>query len=86
MAAQAKAPAAARLQEQFAWLEGTLSEPGYQTGEAFTAAEAYLFMLCCWAQQVGVDLSACPRLLALRERVAARPALLAALKAQGLLK
>ncbi|MBA4341500.1 MAG: hypothetical protein C0423_05030 [Methylibium sp.] len=85
MAAQAKAPAARRLQEQFAWLEGTLADTGYQTGDIFTAVDAYLFMLSCWAQQVGVDLSPFPKLCALRERVAARPAVLAAMKAEGLL-
>lgn len=54
-------------------------------GEIFTAVDAYLFMLSCWAQQVGVDLSPFPKLCALRERVAARPAVLAAMKAEGLL-
>jgi glutathione S-transferase len=73
------------LQEQFAWLEGTLADTAYQTGEAFTAVDSYLFMLSCWAQQVGVDLSPFPKLCALRERVAARPAVLAAMKAEGLL-
>lgn len=73
------------LQEQFAWLEGMLADTAYQTGEAFTAVDSYLFMLSCWAQQVGVDLSPFPKLCALRERVAARPAVLAAMKAEGLL-
>ena len=85
MPEDAQALAVCWLQEQFAGLESTLADTAYQTGEVFTAVDAYLFMLSCWAQQVGVDLSPCPRLLALRERVAARPALLAALKAQGLL-
>jgi glutathione S-transferase len=86
MPEDAQAPPVCWLQEQFAWLESTLAEPGYCTGEPFTSAEAYLFMLSCWAQQVGVDLSPYPRLMAMRERVAARPAVVAALKAQGLLK
>ena len=55
-------------------------------GEQFTVADGYLFTVTNWGQYVGVDLSAYPNLLAYRARVAARPAVQAAMKAEGLLK
>ena len=54
-------------------------------GDTFTVADGYLFNITHWAKPTGVDLSACPNLLAWRERVAARPAVQAAMKAEGLL-
>jgi len=39
-----------------------------------------------WAKSVGVDLGEFPNLLAFQARVAARPAVQAALKAEGLVK
>lgn len=55
-------------------------------GSHFTAADAYLFVVVGWAPYVGVDLSGLTHLAAFRARMAARPAVQAALKAEGLLK
>jgi glutathione S-transferase len=55
-------------------------------GDHFTVADAYLFTVTGWAQFVGVDISELTNLLAYRERVLARPAVQAAMKAEGLLK
>lgn len=55
-------------------------------GDAFTPADAYLFTVTNWSAGVKHDLSAFPNLLAWRDRVAARPAVQAAMKAEGLLK
>src|SRR5256885_12729563 len=52
-------------------------------GEQFTVADAYLFTVTGWAQFVGVDISELTNLLAYRERVLARPAVQAAMKAEG---
>jgi glutathione S-transferase len=55
-------------------------------GETFTVADAYLFTVAGWGKYVGVDISALPHLTAYMGRVAARPAVQEALKAEGLLK
>ena len=54
-------------------------------GERFTVADAYLFTVSGWGQYVGVDISGLKNLLAYRERIAARPAVQAAMKAEGLI-
>lgn len=75
-----------KLLERFQWVESQLTDTTYLTGDQFTVADAYLFTVSSWGQYVGVDLSALPHLQAYLGRVAARPAVQAALKAEGLLK
>jgi len=53
-------------------------------GDDFTVADTYLFTVLGWGQYVGLDLSPWPMLAAYLGRVAARPAVQAALKAEGL--
>ena len=55
-------------------------------GDAFSVADAYLFTVSNWGKFVGVDLSGFAYLQAYLARVAARPGVQAALKAEGLLK
>lgn len=67
------------------WIEAVLSDGrAFLTGAAFTPADAYLFTVTNWSAHVGHDLAPFPHLRALRERVAARPAVQAALRAEGL--
>jgi glutathione S-transferase len=47
-------------------------------------ADAYLFVVTRWAGPLKLDLSAFPQVLAFQSRVAARPAVRAALEAEGL--
>jgi len=49
-------------------------------------ADAYLFTLTNWTKFVGIDISGLPNLTAFMARVAARPAVQEAMKAEGLLK
>lgn len=58
----------------------------YLMGEAFTVADAYLFTVTNWARFVDFDLSPFPALRTYQERVAARPAVQEALRAEGLLR
>lgn len=53
-------------------------------GDTFTVADAYLFTVLGWAKWVKFDLSRWSSLTAYMERVAARPAVQQALKAEGL--
>lgn len=58
----------------------------YLMGGTFTVADAYLFNVLNWARLVKVDLTPWPVLKAFSERVAARPAVKAAMVAEGLIK
>ncbi|MGQ0709035.1 MAG: glutathione transferase GstA [Rhodoferax sp.] len=75
-----------RLQGRLAWVEGELGDKSYLMGEHFTVADAYLFTVTNWGRLVGVSLDAYPQLQAYRARVAARPAVQAAMQAEGLIK
>ncbi|MCV2352782.1 glutathione transferase GstA [Paucibacter sp. B2R-40] len=76
----------AKLAERFAWVNEQLEGKQYLLGDHFTLADAYLFVVSNWGQYVGVDVSAYANLVDLRARVAARPAVIAAMTAEGLLK
>ena len=86
MPEEAKALGRKKLQERFAWVDAQLEGRDYLMGEQFTAADAYLFTVSNWAPRVDVDLSALKTLAAYRARVAARPAVQATMKAEGLTK
>ena len=68
------------------WVDGELAGKDYLMGEHFSVADAYLFTVTGWPQHVGLDISGLRHLAAYRERIAARPAVQAAMKAEGLLK
>lgn len=74
-----------RLLGRLQWIDGQLADKPYLMGERFTVADAYLFTVSGWGQYVGVDISGLKNLLTYRERIAARPAVQAAMKAEGLI-
>lgn len=76
----------AYLHKRYALLDGLLAKQPWLLGETFTAADAYLFVVTRWSKGAGVDLSSFPALNAFQERVAARPAVQAAMAAEGLIK
>ncbi|MBT9551452.1 MAG: glutathione transferase GstA [Hydrogenophaga sp.] len=86
MPAEAKALAVQRLTSRLTWLDGELAGKLYLMGDTFTVADGYLFTVTNWAKPVGLDISALANLTAYRARVGARPAVLAAMKAEGLIK
>jgi glutathione S-transferase len=73
------------LHKRYGLIENQLASRSYLFGEHFTVADAYLFTVTNWANFVKLDLSAFPNLLAFQKRVAARPAVQAAMVAEGLL-
>jgi glutathione S-transferase len=75
-----------RLATRFAHLDKHLAGNEYLLGKNFSVADAYLFVVSNWAPRVDVDLSSFPNVLAYRKRVGARPAVEAAMKAEGLIK
>jgi glutathione S-transferase len=70
------------LAPKFALVEKALAGKRYLFGDTFSAADAYLFTVLSWSKYTNVTL---PRALSdYLGRVAERPAVLAALKAEGL--
>ncbi|HZZ95053.1 MAG TPA: glutathione transferase GstA [Usitatibacter sp.] len=76
----------AYLAKRYAVIEQKLDGRDYLFGDRFTIADAYLFVVTNWAHFVKFDLAPFPKLQAFQKRVAARPAVQAAMKAEGLLK
>jgi glutathione S-transferase len=74
------------IEKKFGWLDKQLAGRQYLTGDTFTIADAYLFVVVNWSNFVGIDLGRWPALKAFQERVAARPKVQEAMAAEGLLK
>ena len=74
------------LAKRFAYLEQLLTGKDFLTGDTFTVADAYLFTVLNWAGHLKIDLSAFQRLQAYITRVAMRPSVQQALRAEGLVK
>jgi glutathione S-transferase len=81
-----KQPARENIVRRFDWIAEQLGPNPYLMGEGFTVADAYLFTLINWCQWTGIDLARWPALEAYRARVAARPKVQEALRAEGLAK
>lgn len=76
-----------KLSSRYALIEKLLSDGRtYLTGDTFATVDSYLFTVTNWSNMLKVDLSAFPKLMAFQGRVAARPAVQAALVAEGLVK
>ena len=76
-----------KLQQRYQLIEKQLGDGRpYLTGQNFATVDSYLFTVTRWAGNAGVDLSAFPNVLAFQKRVAERPAVHAAMEAEGLLK
>jgi glutathione S-transferase len=85
MPEEAKALSREKLGGRLKWVDEQLAGKSYLMGDSFTVADAYLFTVAGWGKYVGVDISGLANLGAYLGRVAARPAVQAALKAEGLL-
>jgi glutathione S-transferase len=83
---EGKAVVKARLEQRLGETEQKLAGRTWAVGDSFSVADAYLFVVLSWAGYVGIDLKRWPGLAAYSGRIAARPAVLAALKAEGLIK
>jgi len=84
--ADSKAAAIATLEKRFDYVSAQLGAKSYLFGDQFTVADGYLFTIVNWTKFVGMDLGKWPVLSAFHARVAARPKVQEALKAEGLLK
>ena len=75
-----------RLLQRLQWVDSQLAGKQYLMGDQFTVADGYLFTVTNWTQPTKLDISGLAHLAAYREQVGARPAVQAAMKAEGLLK
>jgi glutathione S-transferase len=74
------------LSTRLDYLNRAIGNRPYLMGEQFTVADAYLFTVLGWSRHLNFDLGRWPQLQRHMERVGARPAVIEALKAEGLVK
>ena len=83
---EAKALARTKLGERLSWVDQQLAGRDWLMGDTFTVADAYLYTVASWGKFAGVDIAPLATLSAYMARVAARPAVQAAMKGEGLIK
>lgn len=80
--AAAKGVISRLLRKKFEWVNDRLEKRPFLTGADFTVADAYLFTVAGWAGHIGLKLADLAHLQAFLERVAARPAVAEAVRAE----
>jgi glutathione S-transferase len=75
-----------RIAQRLDFIEKHLQGKDYLMGKQFTVADGYLFTVLSWSKFVSFDLGKWPLVQAYLARVAARPKVQEALKAEGLVK
>ena len=73
------------LAAKYRGIDKALEGKQYLMGDKFSVADGYLFTVTRWAPRIEFDLSPFPNVRAFMDRVAARPKVQEALKAEGLL-
>ncbi|WP_343553603.1 glutathione transferase GstA [Pantoea sp.] len=79
-----KTTARGLLQKKYQIVNDALQDKQWLLGLRFTVADAYLFVVTRWAKAIKLDLTGLDALEAWFDRVSERPAVQAALKAEGL--
>jgi glutathione S-transferase len=74
-----------KLLSRFKYVDSQLAGKNYLMGDQFSVADAYLFTVSNWTVPTKVDISGFANLIAFRARMAARPGVQAAMKAEGLI-
>lgn len=72
------------IDKRLSYVEDRLGGKTFLTGDNFTVADAYLYVVLSWRGRVGVGIEKFPKVGAFFERVADRPSVRAARKAEGL--
>jgi glutathione S-transferase len=84
MAEEAKALFRQKILERLAYVDQHLAERDYVLGSRFSVADAYLYTVTRWTAPLKLDISRFANLCAFMARMAARPAVQQAVKAEGL--
>jgi glutathione S-transferase len=72
------------IEKKFAFADKALTGRPFLLGDTFTAADAYLFVMLTWAKKMHITIP--PALAAFFDRIAARPKVQAAMKAEAPVK
>jgi glutathione S-transferase len=81
---EAKTAAVEAVKKHLAVLDQELTGNEHYAGSSFSVADIYLFVMLGWPAHVGIDMAVYPALGAYAGRIAQRPAVGSALKAEGL--
>jgi glutathione S-transferase len=73
----------ANIGNRLDFLSKALQGKDYLMGSTFMVADAYLFVILGWSGHLGIDLAKWPVMQAYWDRIAARPAVKAALDAEA---
>lgn len=82
---EVQASARAAIARRLGYVDQALTGQDYLLGEQFTVADAYLFTIVNWTRFKAIDLTPWPAVAAFMQRVAQRPAVLQALREEGLI-
>jgi glutathione S-transferase len=82
---EAKSNAKQNLAKRYAYVERMLEGRAYLVGTGFTVADGYLFVVTNWSGMLKLDMSPFPNIAAFQKRIAGRPAVQQAMKAEGLI-
>ncbi|CAM6196197.1 glutathione transferase GstA [Citrobacter sedlakii] len=74
----------ALLEKKLQYVDESLKEGQWICGQRFTIADAYLFTVLRWASAVKLNMASLSHIAGYMQRAAERPAIAAALKAEGL--
>lgn len=74
------------LKRRFAFIDQQLGSADFLCGHQFTVADAYLFVMLLWASNMKLPVEDWPALQSFKTRIAKRPAVHAAMLAEGLIK
>ena len=83
-ASEWKQAARDQLAKKFDFIEQQLGDRPFLTGDDFTIADAYLFVMLGWTAMHNIDLARWPRLTAFSERARKRPSVRQVLEFEGL--
>ncbi len=75
-----------KLKKAYDYVSNAMQGKEYLMGDQFTVADAYMYTVLNWHKFIKVDMSPWPVLVEYQQRVAARPKVQEALRAEGLLK
>ena len=75
-----------RLLNRLKWTDEQLAGKQYLVGNTFSVADVYLFNVTNWAPLVKVDISGFANIATFRAHMAQRPAVLTAMRAEGLIR
>jgi glutathione S-transferase len=74
------------LAQRFDYLSTRLQGKSFLMGDTFTVADGYLFTVLGWTKPTHIDLEKWPVLSSYTKQISARPAVRAAMQAEGLVK